>query len=100
MWLCTALQSMCPCARANGEKKVTARATNPRNQRIFNLLVAQRLHRIKPGGARSWVKSGQQADDDGEHDRSSDQPPWHEPDLLGGHALLLEIDVRAHVDHA
>src|SRR5580765_5023223 len=100
MWLCTALQSMWPCACASGERNVTASATNPRNQRIFNLLVTQRLHWIEPGGARSWIQSGKQANDDGEYDRASDQPPRNEPDLLRCHALLLEINVRAHVDDA
>src|SRR5271156_4356933 len=104
MWLFSALQSMRLCAdaaaRASKRKikpSLRARIIFGRVTRVRSL-VAQRLHRIEPGGARRRVQAGNQAHEKSENNAEYHQPQWHHPEMFGRKGLALEPDVGPEVD--
>src|SRR4029077_9624508 len=82
-----------------GRKRYEKREKSQEPTHAMSLLVPQGLNRIEPGGAGRWIQAGEQADDDGERNRASYQPPGYEPDLFRSEVLAAQVDIRTQVDH-
>ncbi len=85
------------CPASSDQNKQAAEAEGA--DHAVTLLVAQGLHRIEPGGARSRIQARNEAHQERENDRKHHQPPRDGPEMLRREALTFEIGVGSQVDN-